>query len=66
MKLKSNKFRRNDPCPCKSGKKLKRCCLGKVRALQDATAAGIPPHVIIVDRIFTPEVAVTEVNTLEI
>lgn len=20
---------RNDPCPCKSGKKYKRCCIGK-------------------------------------
>lgn len=25
-----NKIRRNDPCPCQSGKKLKNCCLGKV------------------------------------
>ena len=28
----SNPFRnvgRNDPCPCGSGKKFKRCCLGK-------------------------------------
>ena len=23
---------RNDPCPCGSGKKYKRCCLGKVSA----------------------------------
>lgn len=23
------KIGRNDPCPCKSGKKFKRCCLGK-------------------------------------
>nr|WP_238928562.1 SEC-C metal-binding domain-containing protein [Vibrio sp. S17_S38] len=25
---------RNKPCVCKSGKKLKHCCLGKVKALQ--------------------------------
>jgi uncharacterized protein YecA (UPF0149 family) len=24
-----NKFR-NKPCPCKSGKKFKKCCIGKV------------------------------------
>lgn len=26
---KKNKIRRNDPCPCGSGKKFKKCCLGK-------------------------------------
>jgi uncharacterized protein YecA (UPF0149 family) len=26
---KSPKIGRNDPCPCKSGKKYKRCCLEK-------------------------------------
>jgi len=24
---------RNDPCPCKSGKKYKRCCIGKPMVL---------------------------------
>ncbi|MEN6462799.1 MAG: SEC-C metal-binding domain-containing protein [Syntrophomonas sp.] len=24
--------RRNDPCPCGSGKKFKRCCINKVEA----------------------------------
>lgn len=28
----STKIGRNDPCPCKSGKKYKKCCLGKVPA----------------------------------
>jgi preprotein translocase subunit SecA len=28
-RLKSQKIGRNDPCPCKSGKKFKKCC-GKV------------------------------------
>jgi uncharacterized protein YecA (UPF0149 family) len=27
--LKSNKIGRNQPCPCGSGKKYKRCCLAK-------------------------------------
>jgi uncharacterized protein YecA (UPF0149 family) len=26
---KSRKVGRNDPCPCGSGKKYKKCCLGK-------------------------------------
>ncbi len=29
------KVGRNDPCPCGSGKKFKRCCLGKNRSLLD-------------------------------
>ncbi len=29
MKTKSEKFGRNDPCPCGSGLKYKKCCLGK-------------------------------------
>jgi preprotein translocase subunit SecA len=28
MKI-GNKVGRNDPCPCGSGKKYKKCCLGK-------------------------------------
>lgn len=27
--MNKNKIGRNDPCPCKSGKKYKYCCLGK-------------------------------------
>ena len=30
---------RNDPCPCGSGKKFKKCCLGKAEALGTAEAA---------------------------
>ncbi|MDE2166950.1 MAG: anaerobic sulfatase maturase [Alphaproteobacteria bacterium] len=26
----SNQIRRNDPCPCGSGRKYKKCCLGKI------------------------------------
>lgn len=32
--------RRNEKCPCGSGKKAKRCCLPKIQAL-----AAIPPEV---------------------
>lgn len=31
----SNKTGRNDPCPCGSGKKFKKCCLGKQRQNSD-------------------------------
>ncbi|MBI9086513.1 MAG: SEC-C domain-containing protein [Desulfobacterales bacterium] len=27
--VRSRKIGRNDPCPCGSGKKYKKCCLGK-------------------------------------
>jgi uncharacterized protein YecA (UPF0149 family) len=30
--VKFNKTKRNDPCPCKSGKKYKKCCLIGVNA----------------------------------
>ena len=32
--------RRNDKCPCGSGKKAKKCCLNKIKAL-----AALPPNV---------------------
>lgn len=32
------KIGRNDPCPCGSGKKYKRCCLGKPQAAPDSAA----------------------------
>jgi len=35
MKLKSQKIGRNDPCPCGSGLKYKRCCIGKAPAPQE-------------------------------
>lgn len=40
---------RNDPCPCGSGKKYKKCCLNRV-------VQGVPPAV---ERLsaFPPEVA---------
>jgi hypothetical protein len=36
---------RNDPCPCGSGKKYKRCCLDKDEAAELALAAAAwRPH----------------------
>jgi uncharacterized protein YecA (UPF0149 family) len=29
LQRRTGKVGRNDPCPCGSGQKLKRCCLGK-------------------------------------
>lgn len=34
------KVGRNDPCPCGSGKKFKKCCLGSA---SDPLSAGVPP-----------------------
>lgn len=34
VRLISKKRNRNKPCICRSGKKLKHCCLSKVKALQ--------------------------------
>jgi len=51
MRLKSLKVKRNDPCPCRSGKKLKNCCLRKVREFQVAIEAGLDPQTIVVNRI---------------
>jgi hypothetical protein len=44
--------RRNELCPCGSGKKAKRCCLNKIKLL-----ASLPPHVrqdLIVSRLLQP------------
>lgn len=37
------KIGRNDPCPCGSGKKYKRCCLGKPRAASDSAETDPEP-----------------------
>lgn len=39
IKRATPKVGRNDPCPCGSGKKYKKCCEGK----EAATTAGLPP-----------------------
>ena len=58
----STKVKRNQPCPCESGKKAKHCCLRKIRALE-----AIPAHLrsqLIVDTILQrPIVSVLEEPT---
>lgn len=54
--------RRNEKCPCGSGKKAKRCCLPKIQAL-----AAIPPEVrrrMIVDSILQKPVG--DYDTVEV
>ena len=36
------KISRNAPCPCGSGKKYKKCCLGKEEPLRSVTESGAP------------------------
>jgi ABC-type uncharacterized transport system YnjBCD substrate-binding protein len=38
--MNSNKVGRNDPCPCGSGKKFKKCCLISQRL--DESSSGLP------------------------
>ena len=38
------KIGRNSPCPCGSGKKYKKCCLGKDRAVTDTATAAANVH----------------------
>lgn len=40
--MSSSKTGRNDPCPCGSGKKYKKCCLAKDEAAQRAPAVSSP------------------------
>ena len=35
---------RNDPCPCGSGRKYKKCCMGKAARTQPRTQAAPPPN----------------------
>ena len=46
-----SKFSRNDPCPCGSGKKYKKCCL----ALDTATRQHVHPNSLAKDLRFHPE-----------
>jgi len=49
--------RRNEPCPCKSGKKAKHCCLDRIKTL-----AAVPRHLreqFLVAQILAPPVVVT-------
>ncbi|MCI0656896.1 MAG: SEC-C domain-containing protein [Acidobacteria bacterium] len=38
---------RNDPCPCGSGKKYKKCCLEREAVGRDAAAAERPPKSVV-------------------
>jgi len=41
--LEINKLGRNDPCPCGSGKKYKKCCLGKKSHEHTVIVASLEP-----------------------
>lgn len=38
------KIGRNEPCPCGSGNKFKKCCMNKLAASAPQTTAGQPPQ----------------------
>jgi hypothetical protein len=50
--LKSQKKRRNEKCPCGSGKKLKHCCLAKVLRIEAKVAAGLSQDQIMNEELF--------------
>lgn len=43
--MKNHQIGRNDPCPCGSGKKHKKCCLNKTN-LQGKPIVSAPPEII--------------------
>jgi hypothetical protein len=51
LRGKETKYKRNDKCPCGSGKKLKHCCIAKIRAMQTAMDEGLNPQTILVNSI---------------
>jgi hypothetical protein len=64
MRLKSAKIKRNALCACGSGKKTKKCCMGKIKNMQLAVNQGINPASIIVSSILDgwPDVPPESVN----
>ncbi len=38
--LRSNKIKRNEACGCNSGKKLKNCCMRKMRRIHEGLESG--------------------------
>ena len=50
--LKSQKKRRNEKCPCGSGKKLKYCCLEKVKRIEAKVEAGMSRDDIMNEELF--------------
>ena len=43
---------RNKPCPCKSGKKLKHCCIRVFREVRTAVHKGVSGETIMVRQLF--------------
>lgn len=52
MLKKSIPIKRNQPCPCGSGKKLKHCCLKVVQEISQAINAGVSQETIMTRRLF--------------
>jgi tetratricopeptide (TPR) repeat protein len=51
--IKKDKVGRNDPCPCGSGKKYKRCCLNKDEAREPAKTSATPKEIGLRDRLLS-------------
>jgi len=49
--IKKDKAGRNDPCPCGSGKKYKRCCLGKDEVKRPVKTSATPKEIELRDRL---------------
>lgn len=56
MRLLSTRIKRNAPCPCGSGKKIKHCCIQQIKELQQAANAGISPVTVEAARILQEKV----------
>jgi uncharacterized protein YecA (UPF0149 family) len=54
LRGKETKYKRNAKCPCGSGKKLKHCCIDKVKAMQTAVDNRLDPQTILVNQILGP------------
>lgn len=51
--IKKDKVGRNDPCPCGSGKKYKRCCLNKDEAREPTKTSATPKEIELRDRLLS-------------
>ena len=51
--IKKDKVGRNDPCPCGSGKKYKRCCLNKDEAREPPKTSATPKEIELRDRLLS-------------
>jgi HEAT repeat protein len=51
--IKRDKVGRNDPCPCGSGKKYKRCCLSKDEAQEPTKTSATPKEIELRDRLLS-------------